>query len=296
MAPPSHPVLGVCSWSLRASGPVDLAARTADAGLDAVQLALDPFRTGAWSLDDTIDAMAGTGIAIASGMMAMAGEDYSSIAAIRRTGGLRPDEMWLVNLDAAHANAGIAGRLGIPLVTFHAGFMPDDPASAGFAALAARTAAIADVFGRYGVATALETGQESAGTLRAFLGVVDVRTGPSTPPIGINFDPANMLLYGSDDPMAAFDMLADRIAQVHIKDALPSPAPDQWGTEMAVGDGDVPWPAFLAAARDRAPRASLIIERESGADRDADIRRAATVVRAHLGPMWGCGGGPGAPA
>src|SRR5207244_3794505 len=104
---------------------------------------------------------------ILSGMMAMKGEDYSTLESIRRTGGVRPDEHWPENLAAAAANARIASALGMRLVTFHAGFLPDDRADPTRRAMLDRLRAIADAFAQRDIAVALETGQETAGTLAA---------------------------------------------------------------------------------------------------------------------------------
>ena len=79
--------LGVCSWSLRPETPAELAERVRATGLGTVQLALDPSRTGAWSLEDTRAELEAAGTTIASGMMATRGEDYSTLETIRRTGG-----------------------------------------------------------------------------------------------------------------------------------------------------------------------------------------------------------------
>src|SRR5262245_13804107 len=93
--------LGVCSWSLRPSSPTDLAEKVRTAGLNRVQLHLDPIRMGAWGLDQTLSALRNAGIAVASGMMSMEGEDYSTLESIRTTGGVRPSATWPNNLAAA---------------------------------------------------------------------------------------------------------------------------------------------------------------------------------------------------
>src|SRR5262245_33212591 len=116
--------LGVCSWSLRAHTPAELAARVRAVGVDCLQLALDPLRTGAWARAETDAAL--NGLEIRSGMMGTAGEDYSTLATIRATGGVRPDEHWEANRRAASANAELARALGLELVSFHAGFLPEE--------------------------------------------------------------------------------------------------------------------------------------------------------------------------
>ncbi|MFK7961308.1 MAG: sugar phosphate isomerase/epimerase family protein [Phycisphaerales bacterium] len=266
--------LGVCSWSLQPEHPSRLATDVSAAGLRCVQLALDPIRTGAWSLEDTRSTLAAAGIEIASGMMTTAGEDYTSIATIRRTGGIRPDEHWPANLEAAVAVAEIAADLGLQLVTLHAGFLPEEPGDLERVKMVERLQRLCRIFDDHDVDLGLETGQESAETLVEILDEVGHAR------IGVNFDPANMLLYGTGDPLAALELLAPRVMQVHLKDATSSGDPDLWGEEVPLGDGAVDWPAFLAAV-DRLPRTvDTMIEREAGTTRLADVRLAAHRIQA----------------
>lgn len=264
--------LGVCSWSLRPDSPRELAERVRACGLRRVQLAIDPIRGGAWKLAETRRALADAEIEIASGMVAMEGEDYSTIDAIRATGGVRPDEPWEANLAATRENASIAHALGIPLVTFHAGFLPDSPSDPLRARIIGRIATVAEVFNAHGIGIALETGQESARTL---LGIL---ADPRLASVRVNFDPANMILYGSGDPNEALTLLAPHVAQIHLKDALPTTSPGTWGIETPLADGAVDWTRFFTIVRERLPGVPLIIERESGDDRIADVRHAADLA------------------
>lgn len=269
-----RPRLGVCSWSLQPSDPSALVAAVAETGVSSVQLALDPLRTGAWDAGETRSRLGDAGIDIASGMMTTAGEDYTSIATIRRTGGIRPDEHWTANLEAAVATAEIAADLGLHLVTLHAGFLPEEAGDLERVKMVERLQRLCRIFDDHDVDLGLETGQESAETLVEILDEVGHAR------IGVNFDPANMLLYGTGDPLAAFDLLAPRVMQVHLKDATASGDPDVWGEEVPLGDGAVDWPAFLAALDALPAPVDAMIEREAGNSRVADVRLGAARVRA----------------
>ena len=94
----------------------------------------------------------------------------------------------------------------------------------------------------------------------------------------VNFDPANMLLYGKGDPIEAVRVLAPWIRQVHVKDANASAVPGTWGEEVAVGDGQVDWHAFFATLAEIHFTGDIVIEREAGDQRVADIRTAREVV------------------
>jgi sugar phosphate isomerase/epimerase len=188
--------IAVCSWSLRAGGPAELIERLRAAGVMRVQLALDPLRRGgAWAAAPRV--LADAGVEVVSGMFACAGEDYSSLESIRRTGGVVPDATWRENWRNIHADAELAGRMGLKLVTFHAGFLPENAGSPECAKLLDRVGRIAAVFAAVGCEIALETGQEDAAALTAFLEKL------GRDDVGVNFDPANMILYGKGDPVAA---------------------------------------------------------------------------------------------
>jgi sugar phosphate isomerase/epimerase len=87
-----------------------------------------------------------------------------------------------------------------------------------------------------------------------------------------------MLLYGKGDPVEAVRLLGRWIRQVHVKDAVQSAVPGTWGEEVAVGTGQVDWPAFFAALADADFTGDLVVEREAGDQRVADIRTARELV------------------
>jgi len=270
-------VIGVCSWSLQPRSVRALVKSVRQCGLRAVQLSLKPLRRDEWSEQDTALRLEDAGIAIRSGMLSMDGEDYSSIESIRRTGGVRPDATWAANLISAEHCARIAGRFGLTLVSFHAGFLPESRDGAGRATMLERVRAVADVFAREGVELALETGQETADTLLSVLAELD------RPDVGVNFDPANMLLYGMGDPVAALSALAPHVRQIHVKDARKSAVAGQWGEELPVGEGEVDWRAFFDVITQRGLDVDLMIEREAGTRRERDVARARVRIEALRG-------------
>jgi sugar phosphate isomerase/epimerase len=273
------PTLAACSWSLRTASPDELADALARCGLDAVQLALVPCAEEPAAWGDAVARLRARGIRVVSGMLATVGEDYSTLESIARTGGVRPDDTWPATRARAEAVAALAGRARIGLVTFHAGFIPHDRADPGRRAMVARLREVADRFAAHGVQVAFETGQEDAATL---LGALEEIAHPN---VGVNFDPANMILYGMGDPVAALRALAPHVVQVHVKDAVPTQVPGTWGKEVVAGTGAVDWAAFLAEVA-RLPRAvDLVIEREAGPTREADISAAARLVR-RLAPAF----------
>ena len=124
----------------------------------------------------------------------------------------------------------------------------------------------------------LETGQESADHLLEF--IHDVKRDN----LFINFDPANMILYGSGEPIAALKKVGHLVRSVHCKDAKWA-APEQrgksWGSEVALGDGDVGMETYLRTLLELGYTGPLTIEREIAHDRDrqkADIGKAVNLL------------------
>ena len=272
--PIAHAPIAVCSWSLQSQSPAELVSRVQATGARAVQLALTPVveQPAVWS--GVFHALRSAGIEVVSGMLETVGEDYSTLDTIRATGGVVPDATWPATRARAAEVAKVAGAHGIRLVTFHAGFIPHDP-GAERDRLFARLREISALFAAHGARIAFETGQESAATLAHALNALGDGT------IGVNFDPANMILYGMGDPVGAVRTLAPRIAQVHIKDALPTRVAGTWGSEVRVGTGTVDWSAFIAALSTIPSTVRLAVEREAGDDRVGDIRAAVELLGSH---------------
>jgi len=264
--------LAVCSWSLLPANPQDLVEKLRATGIHRVQLALDPLRATPKVWGETEKLFRDSGIEVVSGMVRCIGEDYSTLESIRLTGGIAPDATWEQNLKNLQACAVIAKKMGLKLVTFHAGFLPPDESHPMFAKMLQRLDAVADIFMVHNILVGLETGQETAPEL------ADVLHKLNHPNIGVNFDPANMVLYDKGDPVKALRTLAPWIRQVHIKDAKRTKVPGTWGEEVPVGTGEVDWRAFFHTFKQVIFNVYLAIEREQGESRVADIRAARVVV------------------
>jgi len=268
--------LGVCSWSLRPTDPADLVEQVLATGLKAVQLALSPSVSDQDTWGQAIPRLLEHNVQLLSGMIAPVGEDYSTIDRIRETGGIRVGAHWPANEAMARAAAVLAENAGMGLITFHAGFLPHDSADPERGVMVGRLQKLADICGREGVRVGLETGQEDAETLLAVLDEID------RPNLGVNFDPANMVLYGTGDPIEALEQLAPHVVQLHIKDATQPTESGQWGTEVPVGEGFVDWDRFMSITATLDHEVDAIIEREAGEDRAGDIRIAVEAIREHL--------------
>lgn len=270
--------IGVCSWSYRLPL-VDVAQEMEKAGIKGIHLALGPFlapdrRHGA---AEGVAALKLVKAKIAAGewrllstMIGFPQEDYTTLETIRKTGGIVPDDVWPRNKALFAAAAKMTKELGAPYLSTHAGFL-DEHDRAAYAKFVARLTWMRDECAKYGVKLILESGQETAPDLAKFMKEV--------PGIGINFDPANMILYGKGDPVAALDHLMPWIDQIHVKDANAATTPGAWGDEVPWGDGQVRAKAFLAALAAKGYKGNFVIEREAGSQRVKDIAQAAERLR-----------------
>ena len=271
--------LGVCSWSFQK--PLDdVAARMKAMGLKRIHLALQPFLEGdaRHGAAEDAAARARAEARIESGewrlsatMISFSHEDYSSLESIRRTGGIVPDATWPADLDLVKRGAKLTAKWRCKYLSLHAGFL-DESDKTALAKYVDRVKAMRDACAAEGVRLILESGQETAADLANFMPLVDG--------VGINFDPANMILYGKGDPVKAVSLLTPWICHVHVKDAKKSARPGvDWGEEVRWGDGEVNPSAFFAALRSAGYAGAFAIEREAGNDRPGDIALAARRCR-----------------
>lgn len=257
--------IGVCSWSLR-EDIAGVAEAMNKIGIDHVHLALRPAleKSGVAYLS----AVRKQSWTISATMLDFPQEDYSSLDSIKVTGGIVPDEFWKRNrqlfIDAAEATA----ELDVKFLTMHAGFIDEtNPAYAN--KFHDRIKSLADVATKKGIVLLLETGQETAEQLRDFLRQLN------HPAVGVNFDPANMILYDKGEPIEAIKTLGPWIKHIHIKDAIRTTQPGTWGQEVPWGEGQVGPEAFIDALEEIGYQGVLAIEREAGNDRFEDIKLAA---------------------
>ena len=266
--------IGVCSWSWR-KPLVEVAAAMEKAGVKGIHLALGPFiapdeRHGAAESKETwefVKSQVKSGKwKLMSTMVGTIGEDYSTLETIKKTGGIVPDATWEGNKKIVTEGAKLTKELGCKYMSLHAGFLDESDPKA-FATYVERVSWMRDEAKKYGVTILLESGQETAEDLVKFLEKV--------PGVYVNFDPANMILYGKGEPREAVKLLAPWIRQVHVKDALFTEKPGTWGTEVPWGDGAVGARAFITELEKAGYKGNYVIERESGDNRAAEIGLAA---------------------
>lgn len=266
--------LGVCSWSFQL--PLDsVAEEMRKMGLRNINLALQPFLEGDERHGKAEDAGARSRVEarIASGewritatMISFNHEDYSTLDSIRRTGGIVPDAHWEADRALVAKAAKLTGEWNVPYMLMHAGFL-DESDKVAFDKYLYRVKTLRDICAGENVQLILETGQETADDLVKFMSLVEG--------VGVNFDPANMILYNKGVPVEAVRRIAPWIRHMHIKDAKYTKVPGTWGEEVPWGDGDVNAALMLKTLEEVGYSGAFAIEREGGSSRVADIALAA---------------------
>ena len=185
--------IGICTWSLQNEIP-ELESVMNESGITNLHLSLDPELSNENS--EYLKTIQKNQWQSTAAMIGFDHEDYSTLESIRETGGIVPDQHWDKNREKVLQAIELSSKLDIELLSFHFGFIDDSQQE-----LRKRVLFLADEAKRYNVLLLMETGQETAQSLRDFL--VEL----SHPALGVNFDPANMVLYGKGNPVSALETL-----------------------------------------------------------------------------------------
>lgn len=191
------------------------------------------------------------------------GEDYADIPTVERTVGFVPLTTRAEREARTLAVADFGAAIGVKSVACHAGFVPEDKTNPIYAEVLELVRRVCDHCAKNGQSFVLETGQEPAAVLLDFFKDVN------RPNLGINFDPANMILYGMGEPIPALKQVGAFVRSVHCKDATWSDQPGvTWGAEVPLGKGQVDMRAFLMTLKEIGYYGPLTIEREIPQDRE----------------------------
>jgi sugar phosphate isomerase/epimerase len=185
------------------------------------------------------------------------GESYADIPTVSRTVGLVPRDTRAARVKEMKEIADFAKMLGCRCVALHLGFVPHDVTDPLYAEVIDVARDICDHCQANGQALHLETGQETADGLVKF--IEDVKRDN----LFINFDPANMILYGTGEPIEALRKVGKYVRSIHCKDGKWAKNPGQeWGQEVPLGDGDVGMENYLRTLKEIGYEGPLTIERE----------------------------------
>jgi sugar phosphate isomerase/epimerase len=235
-------------------------------------LVLNADLTGEWK-----SALERHGFALVTVFAAYQGEDYADIPTVQRTVGFIPRSTREERERRTYEVSDFAAALEVKSIATPVGFIPDDTSHPDYIAVRSMVRRVADHAAGHGQTFALETGQEPAHVLRHFLKDVD------RPNVGINLDPANMILYGTGDPIEALSVLGPLVLSVHLKDGdwPPRDQPDALGRERPLGQGTVGISRFIEKLKEIGFNGPLNIEREAEnqQERIADLRSAVVYLK-----------------
>ena len=185
----------------------------------------------------------------------------------------------------------LAKDLETDIVTTHIGVVPEDKEHPRFKVMQDACGQLAEYADSIQAHFAVETGPETSATLKMFLDSLNSRG------VGVNLDPANLVMVTGDDPVKAVDNLKDYIVHTHAKDGvkLYHKDPEEvYGIKLAQGDslvtgpsfeevplgtGKVPFPQYLKALENIGYKGFLTIEREVGDTPEADIKIAVDFLK-----------------
>jgi len=185
----------------------------------------------------------------------------------------------------------LAKELGTDIVTTHIGVVPGDKNHDRYKIMQEACFELSRYADSISAHFAIETGPETSAVLKGFLDELG-STG-----VGVNLDPANLVMVTGDDPAGAVYNLRDYIVHTHAKDGkqLYYKDPEMvYGIvkdslvtgpsfiEVPLGEGSVPWESYLNALEDIGYKGFLTIEREVGDDPERDIRAAVEFLKARI--------------
>ena len=185
------------------------------------------------------------------------GESYADIPTVERTVGLVPKETRAERLQEMKEISDFAKKLNCNVIALHLGFVDHTAEDGSYQQTVEVTQELCQHAASNQQNLHLETGQETAEGLIQFMGDTACDN------LFVNFDPANLILYGTGEPIEALQKIGNRVRSVHCKDAKWAASPGkEWGTEVALGEGDVNMKRYLEKLLEIGYLGPLTIERE----------------------------------
>jgi len=223
------------------------------------------------------EASKATGVTVSTYWAGHTGKTVWNFLEGPETIGLVPVKTRVKRLDQIKQGADFAAMIEAPSVTTHVGFIEENPNHEEYRRLVESLCDLAEHCQAYGQQFCFETGQETPVTLLRT--IEDVGTGN----LGINLDPANLILYGKANPVDALDVFGSYVQGVHAKDGLYPTNGRDLGREVALGKGKVNFPLLIPKLKSLGYQNPITIEREiSGDQQNKDIKIAIDLLNAFV--------------
>lgn len=219
------------------------------------------------------DAVQKTGMEISCLLAGWSGPAVWDFIDGPETLGLVPKAFRGIRLMELYAASDFMEKINVTDMNTHVGFIPETPNYEDYRGTVSVLRTLADKMKPRGQYFLFETGQETPVVLLRV--IEDIGTGN----LGINFDSANLLMYGKANPIDAIKMLGKYIRNTHIKDGKYPVDGKNLGVEMPPGEGDVGYPALVEALKSVGYNGCLTIEREiHGEQQRKDILKARDML------------------
>ena len=188
--------------------------------------------------------------------------------------GLVPEAYRAMRINDILKGVDFAHLLGVCNVATHVGFIPENPTTTEYREVLETVRYIVKYCGTKGINFNFETGQETPVTLMRII------TDIGTDNVGINLDPANLIMYGKGNPVDALDLFKRYINGVHVKDGDYPTDFYKLGCERVVGEGSVNYPVYLPKLINQGYTGDIYIEREIKGDQQIiDIKKTVDYIK-----------------
>ena len=192
--------------------------------------------------------------------------------------GLVPRETREARIAHIKKASDFAKQCGIAAVQTHCGFIPENPNDPVYKETVTAMRDVAGYCKRNGQNFRYETGQETP--IALVRAIQDVGLDNQ----GVNFDVANLILYGKANPVDAIELLGPYVQGIHAKDGLWPTNPKELGQEVPIGKGKVDFPRIIGRLKELNYRGAVTIEREiSGPQQVEDVRTAKAYLEKLIG-------------
>ena len=191
--------------------------------------------------------------------------------------GLVPEAFRYERVKMLQKGIAFADMIHVKDVATHVGYMPENPYDPNYAGVLACLKELVKLCKENGQNFLFETGQETPVTLKRAIQDIEKDLGRGN--VGINLDPANLIMYGKANPVDALEVFGEYVMGIHGKDGKYPTDGHMLGDEVPLGKGKVNYPAFVAKLKEIGYTGDITIEREiSGEEQKKDIIMAKAVL------------------
>ena len=191
--------------------------------------------------------------------------------------GLVPETFRFERVKMLQEGIRFAAMIHVKDVATHVGYMPENPYDLNYAGVLVCLKELVKQCKENGQNFLFETGQETPVTLKRAIQDIEKELGKGN--VGINLDPANLVMYGKANPVDALEVFGEYVMGIHGKDGKYPTDGHMLGDEVPLGQGKVNYPAFVAKLKEIGYAGDITIEREiSGEEQKKDIVMAKAVL------------------